>query len=372
MKFKNLFVALLALGAIGKLAALNLGETAPEFTDYKMVKGEMPDFKAISATKPLVVLFWNISYAGNQELNQLIEIAKKFAGKAEFIAVSCDSEESVRSFFRLNEIPCPVVSDTNLKNTAKYLQQNEHIPVTLVIGKDGQLIWRGKLANIAPVLHDINAGTYDVEGAIRREKFFFELHQAMAAKDFEKALTLVNAEMEKSPDDLQLFIFKLNLLENKLNRQSQVNSEIEAALQKKPDNPQLHELRILNLRLHGTKEQLLAAFDDIIKVFNGNFAVLKHFIFNEMKQSPGKMSPDALLKLGRAISGMEKYANDKERASGMIIYAQILDFCAAPELARQEVEKAKKFFTDPADITRADALIQHYTALENCRRQLVK
>ena len=372
MKLKKLLIALLALGTVGSLAALNLGETAPEFTDYKVIKGEMPDLAKISANKPLVVLFWNISYAGNQDLNLLIDIEKKFAGKADFLAVSCDSEESLRSFFRLNEIPCPVISDTNLKNTANYLQQNERIPVALVIGKNRQLIWRGKLANITPALNEISAGKYDVDSAIRREKFFFDLHQAMSAKDFEKALALIDDEMKKSPDDLQLFIFKLNLLENKLGRPAQVNTEIEAALQKKPDHPQLHELRIQNLRLHGTPEQLLAAFDDIIKAFPDNFAVLKNFIFNEMKQAPGKMSPEALLKLGKAISSMEKYANDKERATGKIIYAQILDFCAAPELARQEAEKAKKIFTDPADIARTDALISHYSRLEKCRQELVK
>lgn len=372
MKVKYLLTAILSFWSIGQVAALNLGDTAPEMVEYSMVKGEIPDFKAISETKPLVVFFWNISYAGNQELNQLINVIKDFGDKAEFLAVACDSEESLRSFFRLNEIPCPVISDTNLKNTANYLQKSEQIPATFIIGKDRQLIWRGKLANIAPVLKQIEAGKYDVAGAIRREKFFADLHQAMAAKDFEKSLQLVNGEIEKSPDDLQLFIFKLNLLENKLKRPEQVSAEIEAALKKHNDLPQLHELNIQNLRLHSDLEKVLAAFGEVTKVFKNNFVVLKNFIVNEMQLPPGKLSPEALLMLGKAISSMDKYSGDKEKAMGKILYAQILDFCAAPELAIQEVEKAKKLFTEKADIDRADALISHYTAIKKCRSQLVK
>ena len=352
------------------LAAVHIGEAAPELADCVWVKGNAVNLSQLSKERPVVVFFWNIGYASNQELNALLPVVKQWEKQATFVAVGCDDEEKLRNFFRLPQLPFAVAADVRLTNLRNYLLDNEQIPLALVIAPGGKVAWRGKCAGLPAVLEQIHSGKYDLDSAARREKFFLALEIAMKNSDFNQALALVNVELGCSPDDLELFIFKLNLLEKKLNDVSAAQTEINRAIERNQRQAPLYELKLQSLRKHKQLDKIFPVIDAITKIFASDYVVLSHFLALEIQQPPELSCPRGVIRLGRAVAALPRYADNRQKAMSKILLAQALNYCGAPEKSAQAVAEARKLFTDPRDIERADAMLRHYQELAEVQKNL--
>lgn len=364
---KKISLLLCCVAAVNLFAAA-IGENAPALTDCSWIKDQPVDVQKVSGKQPVVLFFWNIGYASNQEIAAFAKIVKEYQGKAVFAAIGCDDEAKLRSFFRLPEFPCPVAADSKLKNVSAYFSGNDEVPQVFVIAKGGKLAWRGKTASLANYLPQIISGKYDLAGAARREKFFGALQNAMQTKDFENALKLVNVELACSPDDLDLLIFKLNLMEKFLKQSDEIKKEIDKVIAAKPQVPQLYELKLQYLRKHGNLKAVPQVIAAITRNFANNFVILNHFASLEMKQAPGDASPMGIYMLGKAIVSIPEYSSPREKALAKVVFAQVLEYCGCLVPALKELEEAKKLFTDPKDISRVDALISHYSAIRSIQK----
>ncbi|MCQ2379236.1 MAG: redoxin domain-containing protein [Victivallaceae bacterium] len=320
--------------------------------------------------RPSVLFFWTISYAGNKDIDRMLSLQKKFGKDVQIVAVGCDDEAKIKSFFRLKEMDFPVLSDTQLKNLNAYLRGTDTVPFCAVIDADGRLVWRGPAAQTDSPLAEIIDKKFDLDRAIRFDRFTRELTDAMQKKDYALALKLTEKELQYQPENVDLVVLAAGLLEQRLQQPELAKKKIEDTLLAYPGNFALHECRLRFLHAHHAHGEILPAVDFAIRHGGENPDSLRRLIQIEWTQRPGEISPEALLHLGKALVSVQKYPDDAERARARLLYGRILAFCGAPDLALQAAKEARPLLSDPAEIEQTDALIRHYQEIIRISRSL--
>ncbi|HEY8387173.1 MAG TPA: TlpA disulfide reductase family protein [Parasegetibacter sp.] len=199
---------------------LTVGDPAPEIK-AKWVKGT--PVQNFTGDQLYVVEFW-ATWCGPciAAMPHLSELAKKYEGKVEFIGVDIWEKglgdkpyESVYPVIKEfvdgmgNKMAYNVAMDNNdLHMSEKWMKAagQQGIPSTFLI-KDGVIIWVGHPQRLDPVLEQVFAGTYNMEEYAKtfKEKtkeslarsmplinLNKQVEQAVAAKDFKKAIALID------------------------------------------------------------------------------------------------------------------------------------------------------------------------------------
>ncbi len=368
---KQFFLLLAFCAGVLSGAEVIIGAPAPELADCTFIKGDPVKIAGKNST-PTLLFFWSIGYASNQELGKMIGEAKNYGDKLRVVTIGCDDEAKLRQFFGTKEIPFAVVADNKLANVNAFLAENEQVPFCVILDKNGNIAWRGAAAKAAAPLQEIVSGKYDFAKAVRVDKYKRDLADAMAKKDFKHALELTDAELQQNPENLELLIFAVNLLDKGLGTPDAAQARLADAVQKFPKNIQLHEVYLRYLHLRHQRETILAEIDFAITQFADDPAALNQLVSVEMSFPVGELSPTALLHLGQAIRDVKTYKNDRERAVALLLYAKVLSFCNAPEAALQYAMQAKPLLKEPREITEIDAVIAHYQEILDLSRKLQK
>ncbi|UKI32472.1 MAG: peroxiredoxin family protein [Lentisphaeria bacterium] len=129
----------------------------------------------------------------------------------QFVAIGCDSADSIAKFNRLNELPFPVAADNMLATVNRYMRSNDRIPMAAIIDRNGVLAWRGAVGSLAGVLPEVIAGKFNIQQHVEREKFSQAVMSAIRIKDYPSALKLLDDELKKNPGNLELLNVKLPL-----------------------------------------------------------------------------------------------------------------------------------------------------------------
>jgi len=203
---------------------LNIGDMAPAVEPAKWLKGEaIPKFEK---GKIYVVEFWATWCTPCKEnIPHLTELAKKFKGKASILGVdvweSNDPEATstipkvaafVKSMGSKMEYHVAVDTGTNRVANAWLKKADEGgLPVTFVVGKDGKLAWIGHPSKLEDVLSQVVADKFDVESARKQRAVEVEqtrpLHEAMAARQYQKVLDLIDAITAKHPEQASRYAY---------------------------------------------------------------------------------------------------------------------------------------------------------------------
>jgi thiol-disulfide isomerase/thioredoxin len=226
---------------------LSIGDSAPKLSYSKWIQGE-PKITELADDKIYVIEFW-ATWCGPciAAMPHLSELSQKYKGKIDFIG--CDVWESkhggnknqesyynkvnnfVKDKSKLGKLTYNVITD----NTAEDMGNNwlkaagiEGIPSSFVIDK-GKIAWIGHPYYLDSVLVDIEQGKYDPlkelekqnkqsEEIAKHEAFIKsiadEYKAAENAKDYDKALALMDNAIAKNPDYSYMFVtdkFKLLL-----------------------------------------------------------------------------------------------------------------------------------------------------------------
>lgn len=195
---------------------LNIGDAAPTLQTARWVKGKaIPTFEK---GKVYVVEFW-ATWCGpcKENIPHLTELAKKFQGKAEVIGMDIwesddpktESLPKVAAFVKSQgaKMDYHVGADTpdsKIANTWMKAAGEDGIPTAFIVGRDGKIAWIGHPAgSLESVLSQVLAGGYDVAAArtARNQQRgpAFAIQSAMEAKDYKKAIQLIDAEIAKDP-----------------------------------------------------------------------------------------------------------------------------------------------------------------------------
>ncbi len=366
---KKLLLALFCFATLLGGAELTIGSPAKELADCTFIKGEQVRI-AGKNPMPTLLFFWSIGYASNQELGKMIAAAQSYSGKVRIVTIGCDEEAKLREFFLTKEIPFTVVSDNKLVNVNAYLNEKEQVPFCVILTPDGTIAWRGPANKADAPLKEIIGGKYDLAAAIRIDRYKHALADAMTKKDFNQALTLTDEELKHNPENLELLVFSVNLLNKGLGKPDVAQARLAECVKKHPRNVQLHEIYLRYLHLLRQHQAILQEIDFIVQTFSDDLAALQKLIGVEISFPIGELSAEALLRLGKAVNGVKTFQNEREHALALLLYAKILSFCNAPAAALNAAMQAKCHLHDSKEIAEVERIIVHYQEILRLSREL--
>lgn len=203
---------------------LNIGDPAPALTPHQWLKGDK--VAGFEKGKVYVVEFW-ATWCGpcKENIPHLTELAKKFKGTASITGVSIwennDSTDTaylkkVAAFVKDqgSKMDYNVAVDGPTKKVAdawmKAADENG-IPTTFIVGKDGKIAWIGHPEKLEAVLTQVVADKFDVQAAATRRATEVEttrpISEAMAGKKYANAIKLMDAAVAKKPDSAPFYTY---------------------------------------------------------------------------------------------------------------------------------------------------------------------
>ena len=359
----SLFAALLfcsaATGVSGAAVspAVETGVAAPELEVKKWIKGGPVRLADLKGKKCAVLFFWTLSQNGTAAFAEIALLAHKLGEKeVQFIAVGCDSADSIEKFNRLDELPFPVAADNMLATVNHYMRSTDRIPMAAIIDRNGVLVWRGAVGGIAAVLPDVIAGKFNIKQYIEREKFSQAVMSAIRIKDYPTALKLLDEELKKNPGNLELLNVKIPLQGKLMKDLDGAEKAALAAVERNPKEPRLYWLVMNLLQDSGTPERLAPWIDRLTANFSDQPRVLLKFARQEMNQQLTALRPWNACKLLEAAWKSGKFKDDRERGIAAGEYARALYFCGRPDLALNLAKEAVKLLKGTREAAQANAL----------------
>ena len=346
-----------AAGESGRVLAT--GETVPELALTAWPQGPEVRLAELKGKKPALLFFWTISREGMAAFPQIAAAAKEFPD-VQFIGVAVDSPDSVASFFRLKELPFPVGSDGEAATLRLYAREQDRIPMAAVIDRDGRLVWRGEVKYAAPVLDEMRKGTFDLALYIEREKFSGQVREAMKARDYTRVLELLDGELQRNPENMELISFKVRLLDSARGTPDEALAVIEEALKRMPSEAGLYELAVHVCKSNGRWKELSAWYDRMIAAFGEDPRFLLKHGRMEMNQPVERLRPDNAYKLCRAAYLAPKFSSDREKGVMAAEYARALYYCGRPDKALEIGKEAMRLLKDTPEYESAKAYVTYY------------
>lgn len=361
--FLRLFaVLLLCTAAVGSFAApaaspaAETGAPAPELEVKKWIKGDPIRLADLKGKKCVVLFFWTLSQNGTAAFAQIGLLAHKLGEKeVQFVAIGCDSADSIAKFNRLNELPFPVAADNMLATVNRYMRSNDRIPMAAIIDRNGVLAWRGAVGSLAGVLPEVIAGKFNIQQHVEREKFSQAVMSAIRIKDYPSALKLLDDELKKNPGNLELLNVKLPLQGKLMKDLDGAEKSALAAVEKNPKEPQLYWM-IMKLLESDRPGRLAPWIDRVATNFSDQPRVLLKFAQQEMNQPLVSLRPWNVCKLLETAWKSGKFKDDRERGIAAGEYARALYFCGRPDLALSLSKEAVKLLKGTREAAQANAL----------------
>ncbi len=375
--FLRLFaVLLLCTAAVGSFAApaaspaAETGAPAPELEVKKWIKGDPIRLADLKGKKCVVLFFWTLSQNGTAAFAQIGLLAHKLGEKeVQFVAIGCDSADSIAKFNRLNELPFPVAADNMLATVNRYMRSNDRIPMAAIIDRNGVLVWRGAVGSLAGVLPEVIAGKFNIQQHVEREKFSQAVMSAIRIKDYPSALKLLDDELKKNPGNLELLNVKLPLQGKLMKDLDGAEKSALAAVEKNPKEPQLYWM-IMKLLESDRPGRLAPWIDRVATNFSDQPRVLLKFAQQEMNQPLVSLRPWNACKLLETAWKSGKFKDDRERGIAAGEYARALYFCGRPDLALNLAKEAVKLLKGTREASQANALAVYLNTVILASKQL--
>ena len=365
---KKLFVtAWFAFAALLTAAAAETNAPAPKMTETGDVAPELagawskgtPVKLADERGKNVVVLyFWAVNQASLEDMPRFAETVRKFQSKpVVFAGVGCDRPDKVAGFFRVRELPMPMLIDDKFIAKNGFLPPNVRLPAAVIVDKEGRIVWRGAPAAVPGVLGKVLDGTFDLKEHIRREKFARKVGAALAKDHYEEAVTLIDEELKINPANVELVSTKATILARALKQPELAVKAMDEALRTAPKSVAFHEIKMKLLFDMRDEAGLKNFYRELCKTFADAPLVLVRFAMVEMERPLVDNRPELYAMLMTAAHESKNFRDDRERGIVELHYSRMLMTCGCPKPAVAAAERAVKLLAGTPELKDAEAVL---------------
>lgn len=206
----------LTVSTASAAAHLNIGDPAPELRPAEWLKGD--PITHFETNHVYVIEFW-ATWCGPCKANipHLTELAKKYRNQAAIAGISIWESSDPADNTYLQKVERFVKSEgdkmdyqvavdgpqNDIANAWMKAAGENGIPATFIVGKDGRIAWIGYPAKIDEALQQILDDKFDRAAANNQRDQEMgtvrPLNEAMANKDYQRALQLMDANVAKKP-----------------------------------------------------------------------------------------------------------------------------------------------------------------------------
>jgi len=196
---------------------LGPGVKAPELTLAAVVDG--PPVAPFEAGRVYVVEFW-ATWCGPclRSMPHISDLQEEYGNRVQFIGITDEDDETITEFMQqespdgdtwADALKYSIALDDENATNDDYLVAagQDGIPVAFIVDQNGRVAWIGHPATIDQPLADVVSGRYNLKAAAAS----FQVEQALAKEDFDRAMKLLNALIKHQPDNLEHRVMRLQL-----------------------------------------------------------------------------------------------------------------------------------------------------------------
>ena len=368
-------VTLAAPGAEVRKPAARMVETggnAPELAGA-WSKGTPVRLAEQRGKNAVVLYFWAVNQTTLQDMPRFAEITRKYQGKpVTFVGIGCDRPDKVSGFFRVRELPMPVLIDDKFSVRSVFLRPEDRLPAAAIVDREGRLVWRGNPNAVPAILNKVLDGTFDLKEHIRREKFAEKVKAALRKSHYEEAISLIDDELKIHPANVELVALKASLLARALKQPELALKAVDEALKSSPQEIAFHEIKMKLLYSMHDEAGMVRFYADVCRVFADKPLVLMRFAGVEMERPVVDNRPEFYRMLMTAAHDCKNFKDDRERGIVELGYSRMLATCGRPELAVASAERAAELLKDAPERKEAETMLAFYRRLAETAKRLKK
>ena len=364
---KKIFLSALAvLGAFFLCGFLKIGTPAPEFAKGEWLKGRSVTLSAVKGKKMTAILFWKADHASALAIQSFSRTAheKAFSDVA-FAAVAEGKLKNIASFPLIHQFgKIPLLVDTSKKNIPLFLRSESRLPMAVIIGKDGKLLWRGNPTRTGFMLDAIKKGKYDQKKVIGDDDFNANFTGMIVKSNFKGALALLEKELDRpGTNPSEIVSLQVGIHYRRLNSAENAIAAIHKAQKKFPGRPEFYEMELKMLDLGHMEKKTGEFYYRLTSIFKNQPKVLLKFVVFELNKPFEKMNPASVYTVARAAANAGTYANKREKGRAMLYYGQSLYCIGRVDIAYKVVEKSLTYLKGEKEYAQAKNLAAYYRKL---------
>ena len=357
------------------MSALQPGEKAGELNGLEWIKGEPIKIfdKEDKKKKIVIVELWATWDKGSKlAFPVLSAIENKYTDSGiVVVGISKEKEDDLKGYLDVYKktISFRIARDPSGHITDYYSGSDTRIPLLLVVGREGKILWRGHPFELEPVLKKILAGNFNLEKQIKISQLHEKMQGFLQIEDLKQVVKTADKILDLDPSDdiamrVRLFVFE----SKKEDRQALefINTQISK-------NPQLASLYFIKLdlmeRVNVPLKQIHNTVKDIFDKFNNKHETLYQlawFAVNKMRFGTAPLE----IVLAASKRSIELLVDEKEQdpvklAVYLSTQAKIYYMTGALELAIQNQKKVIRLQKgDPAEQASIQLLKYYKDALK--------
>ena len=357
---------LLCIASVLCCGFLQIGESVPELAKGTWAGSAPVKLAEYKGKKMVALLFWAPESSGARAVQHFAGTAYRLRKTpVAFVAVGKGSVDQVMKFPLFRQFGgIPVLADPAGRNQALFLRSENRLPLALLIGKDGKLLWRGAPGRLAAVVNAVEKDKYD-QKRVRYEDDFSAAFSAFVVKnDFKGALAYLDRELGNPlADPLEIVALQVGIHYRRLNSVDGALAAVHKAQERFPGQAPYFEMELKLLEL-GHREDLMEEFYlRLTRIFRKQPKVLLNFVRHEMNRPVEQMIPRNVYSAARAAANAEKFQDDREKGRALIFYAQSLYCLGRVDLALPVAERAVKLLKGTSEYPQAQGVAGFYRKL---------
>ena len=358
-----LFAAALSLGA----GYLKIGAPVPEFGKGVWAKNKSCSIAAaVKGQKMTAVLFWKPEHASAVAMQSFSRFGHQSQNKnIAFAAVADGKLQNILKFPLINQLgTIPLLIDTDKANFKRFLRPENRLPIAILIGKDGKLLWRGTPTRLPSMIATVEKGKYNQKKVMADDDFNANFTGMISKSDFKGALALLDKELtraEVNPRDI--VSLQVGIHYRRLNSAENALKAIHQAQKKYPLDPGFYEMELKMLELAHLEKRMGEFYFRLTSVFKNQPRVLLKFVAAEMNRPFAQMNPANIYTVARAAANAGKYSGKNEKGRAMLYYAQSLYCLGRVDVASKVADEALPLLKGAKEYKQAEEMAMFYRKL---------